>query len=407
MNQNGHSKLSPSKSSTWTDCTASVAFIEAHPELPKDTSKYADEGTAAHLVLTKRLTTDPNYPAPNAEMDGIIGKLVKFIHETMGEVNGTLSVDQKVQLFYKPDDYGTLDILILGIDRIIVMDLKYGVGVGVYAEKNTQLAIYAESKIRMLEECNPYWSREILQRKTPIDLIIYQPRDRNDPEPVRTWTVTRQELFDFSLNILMAATTILSGGPVRFSPGSACTFCRAAGICTAKALQGLQPVNEDNEPVDLVLRKTPSMPAPESLTREQRQRILKSKKDMISWLEAVENQEVAELLNGAAPMDFKLVEGKTNRQWVDEKATAKLLVEHLTIDQIFKYVPPEIVSPAQAEKLLKGVTLSNTFKAEFSALHKKPTGKPTMVPISDPRPALLINPSDGLSSLEEDPRDMI
>ncbi len=150
------------------------------------------------------------------------------------------------------------------------------------------------------------------------------------------------------------------------------------------------------------------MVAPDCLTREQRQRVLLWKQTLIAWLEAVENQEVAELLNGAAPQQFKLVEGKSNRQWNDPKGAIALLTGHFTMDTICPPVPSELVSPLQMEKLLKTVTVSDKFKADLYALIEKPKGKPTLVPVGDKRPALLLKPLEGLNQISEyDPRDLI
>jgi DNA topoisomerase VI subunit B len=141
------------------------------------------------------------------------------------------------------------------------------------------------------------------------------------------------------------------------------------------------------------------LPRPESLTREQRQRIISGRKVLEKFLEAVEDQEMTELLAGAEPINFKLVEGKSNRQWSDEDAAQKLLRNHLTAEQTNP--PSTLISPAQAEKLLKGINLSSKFENKFATLITKPPGKPSLVPVSDKRPALMMNPSDGLVVLRE------
>ncbi len=146
---------------------------------------------------------------------------------------------------------------------------------------------------------------------------------------------------------------------------------------------------------------------PEAITRAQRQRILAVKPLVIAWLEAIENQEVAELLNGAPPDKFKLVEGKTNRQWVDEAKVKILLETHLKPEQVTPPVTPSVVSPAQAEKLLKGIKTSQEFNASLSALITKPEGRPTLVPVGDNRPALMFNPTEGLSKIETDASALI
>ena len=394
MSTNGHSRLAPSKAYQWTRCTASVGFIEANERiLPKGGGKEADEGTRAHSYLTASLKHTLGQVPDNAEMGQIIDELVKYIYSRM--VPGDrLLVDQRLPLFYLPSEKGTLDVAIIGTHRSIFLDLKYGVNTPYYAEDSEQLVSYSESQIRVLEKIEEF------SPDYPVELEIYQPRDRNDPQVVRPWKLTRGQLAEHAKKIQIAADDILAKRNLKFEPGYACTFCRADGICVAKGMKGLAPIADD-QPVDVVVQRAASAPA---LTREQRQRVLASKKDMIAWLEAVEDQEEAELMNGAPVMSFKLVEGKSNRQWKDDKEAAKyLLTKGVAVEKVYPPVPPEIVSPAQAEKALRGagVSLTEEVKAEIKTLTEKPQGRPTLVEISDPRAPLNFNPTTGLNPIKD------
>lgn len=396
-----HSRLPPSSAYRWSSCTASIGFIEANASvLSFESSPEADEGTRAHALLTAILKHTLGQVADNEEMRAAIDELVVYIKSLMLP-GDRLLVDQKVPLFYLPSQRGTLDVAIVGNGRIVILDLKYGKGVSVYAKSNKQLAIYAESQIQVLEQT------EVFDPTTPVHLVIYQPRDRNDAEVVREWVVSRDELSRFCREIEDRADDIRAGRNLVFKPGDACKFCPATGICKAYATQGLSPLEVVDEcQVDLVVSSLPehigNLKTAAQLTRDQRQRIISGKKDMIAWLEAVENQEVAELMGGAAPMQFKLIEGKSNRQWKDEKAAAAFLAQKgVPIDGIYPPKPLEICSPAQGEKALKsaGVKLTEEFKTELKKFTEKPQGKPTLVPVTDERPALNFNPTLGLSAV--------
>ena len=393
MSQLTHSRLPPSGAYRWTDCTASIGFCERNAEiLPKESSVYADEGTKAHEYLTRTLRKQLDQVSGIPEMDRIVTECVKYINEVAYGDGTVILVDRKVPLFYLPSQKGTLDVAVVRKDCIYIIDLKYGAGVGVYAVENKQLAIYAESLLRGLEQVEEF------APDLPVHLVIYQPRDRNDPTVVREWVITRGELATFCETINATAQLILGGHAGKFSPGQACKFCPAVGICTAYASHGLLAISD--EPVDVVLAQPViELPRPEALTREQRQRIISGRKVLEKFLEAVEDQEMTELLAGAAPINFKLVEGKSNRQWSDEEAAQKLLRNHLTAEQTNP--PSTLISPAQAEKLLKGINLSSKFENKFATLITKPPGKPSLVPVSDKRPALMMNPSDGLVVLRE------
>ena len=86
--------------------------------------------------------------------------------------------------------------------------------------------------------------------------------------------------------------------------------------------------------------------------------------------------------------EFKLVEGKLgNRAWVNEDEVITLLRPKLGTENIFT---KELISPAQAEKLLEGQELSTRFENRFKELISRAPGKPSLVPTSDPRPPLTL-----------------
>lgn len=404
-----HSKLAPSAASRWSVCTASIGFIEANAKiLPKDSSSdFADEGTFAHAVAAHLFGCGPMPECPKdtagkdkfnvKEVLAYAGDYVKHVLSRKASDADKHIVERKVPLFYLLEQYGTVDSALFVRQEkltIFIDDLKYGAGVSVIAKDNKQLAIYAESLIQELSEV------EDIPDDTLVVLGIYQPRDRSNPEPVRLWALSRKELREFCADIQGAAMLILdpkNRNQLQFvaDPDVQCRWCPAKGICKHYGTHGLEAIpGSDLVQVEVVL------PDANALTREQRIRVIQSRKALESWLEAVENQEVLELMAGAAPMGMKLVAGKTNRVWVNEEEADKLLANHLTAEQRRK--PWEVLSVAQAEKALKGLTLSTKFENRMSELITKPEGKPSLVPATDKRPALEFNPAAGLTEVVTD-----
>jgi len=403
-----HSRLPPSGSSRWVPCTASIGFIEANAKfLPAQDWTNAERGTRAHDAGAQ-LILDPKAKVrtDDAEMLACVSAYAEFVRTKVGP-GDRLLVEKKVRLFYLPTEKGTTDAAIIGPKSIYIADYKDGVGVGVYARNNTQLAIYAESLIRELELI------EEVPDKTLVTLAIYQPRDRLDPNPIRLWSLTRKELREFCVAIEEARDAIHASkvdvdgnieGPAKFKAGPHCdkSFCPARGLCKAYGAMGLTAISDD--PVDEIVASPQlvELPSPNRISRQQRQRIVAAKSALIAWLEAVENQEVAELLGGAVPEQFKLVSGKSpGRVWNDPKKAEELLTQLLDPKLVKPPVEPKLISPTQAELVLKGTSLSEEFRASLSALIDKPEGKPTLVPVTDKRPALVFNPTDGLSKIEE------
>lgn len=356
----------------WSRCTASPKFIVDHAaELPEDSTVYADEGTQAHEVAAVLLDGKGVQPGTSDEMLRHVMVYVDHVrsHQKPGS---RLSIEKRIPLFYLNSRNGIVDAATQSPDALYIDDLKYGVGVSVEAEGNEQLAIYAESIIRQWELITEFGA------DFPVHLSIIQPRDRNNPVAVRTWNLTRRELSAFTTALGAKALQAIRGeGEFAPSP-EACKFCPAKGLCAAYATEGLVALPEQARIINL--------PDPGALSREQRIQVLKAKNVLRDWMDAVMVQEVSDLLAGAEPMGFKLVEGKANRTWVDTDAALKLLNNHLTIDELRPRA--DLISPAQAEKALKGRELSTKFQNKFKGLITRPEGKPTLVPEDDKRPAL-------------------
>ena len=375
--------VGPSAAHRWSVCTASPQFILDHADqLPSDRSTFADEGTLAHSVAASMLLDEVVPDRITPEMVAHAKGYADFVKSKFTPT-GVKYIERKVPLFYLQQRNGIIDAAIFNSESVVITDLKYGVGVSVEAENNPQIAIYAESLIQYWEDITP------MPPSLKVELHIYQPRDRNNHEAVRSWHLTRGELAAYTQGLAYQAQIAMSGQGEFKPDNKACQFCPAKGFCVAYANTGLTALPPEARIIEL--------PHPGALTRVQRVQVLKAKKVLNDWLEAVEDQEFSELMNGAEPQGMKLVEGKANRQWGDPEAALTLLSNHLTMDELRPRA--DIVSPAQAEKLLKGVEQSTRFKNRMRQLITKPEGKPTLVSEDDPRPALDHSQNNKLEAL--------
>lgn len=386
-----HALLAPSAAHRWSECTASVMFIKDHEaELPPSGGVHADEGTLAHEiakdVLTVGTTDESRIPMGMAQH---VNGYVAFVYSKKRD-GAKFIVEERVPLFYDTSMHGTVDAAIFSPELVEICDLKYGAGVSVEAEGNKQLAIYAMSLIAQESKAQP------MQPDAVVRMHIYQPRDRNNPEPIRTWELSFRELYDFCKREIEAAVLAIKLGEVEFraDPDKQCRFCPAKGICKAFASYGLEALPETVK----VLAPEPVLPDAHTLTREQRIRVIRARKALEKWLEAVEDQEVAELMNGAESAGYKLVEGKSNRQWTDEDAAYALLRRFVPTEKLRP--PAKLVSPAQAEKLLADKTMTKRFETRWNQLVTKPEGKPSLVPETDKRPALSFNQKSQFDNLD-------
>jgi hypothetical protein len=92
-----------------------------------------------------------------------------------------------------------------------------------------------------------------------------------------------------------------------------------------------------------------------------------------AWFDAIRERAKELLASGQEVPGYKLVDGKSNRKWVDEKKVEE------DFGALFEVYEKKLLSPAKLEKIVgKGKMDAYTFKPEASK---------TLAKVSDPRPA--------------------
>jgi len=365
-----HAKLSASGSSKWINCPGS---IEAESKVAKKQSVYAEEGTLAHELadtcLKKRVDASTFIGKTiSCESDGkvlstVVDKeMAKFVQEYLDYVlsfetkNSQLYTEDKVDFSnIAPDGFGTMDSAILDYDTGVchIFDLKYGQGVEVSAIENTQGQLYA---------LGFYNELKCLDVIKSFVIHIVQPRKWNFSE----WEISLKDLVAFGEFAKKKAQEALKPGAKRVPGYKQCEFCAAKASCTALDKFTQEIISADFDNLDEV--------DSESVTDERVKLILDNKKLIESFLSAVETRAFERLVAGEMIPGYKLVEGRSNRKWIDD-AEAKL-IEKLG-DEAFE---KSLIGITAAEKKLN--------KKEVNDLTYKPPGKLTLAPESDKRPAV-------------------
>jgi hypothetical protein len=265
--------------------------------------------------------------------------------------------------------FGSTDACVLQpMGRLVVYDFKYGIA-PVSAEDNEQLKFYALGALAMPEA---FLAEE-------VELVIVQPRALG--EKVKRWMTTPDHLRAFVGYLHDKALEAEAGGTLvagdhcehcRVGEASACPKVREAAVSACTELLPFSPV----EPGPVT-----APPAPSYLSQDQIERVLELEPMIVEWLGAVKAAARAQLERGDsnAPRNFKLVAGReSNRKWADEK----LLVDSgIPADILFER---SIRSPAQMEKALKAAKLA----FDITSYLAPRTRGTSMVPITDPRPAI-------------------
>ena len=363
-----HALLTASGSKRWLSCPPSARLEATFTD--KETTAAA-EGTAAHALAEYKVKRALRYfckrPVSEFEdevMDQATDDYAAFILEQMSEMRKagaepTVMVETRLDFSdWVPDGFGTGDCIIIGGDTLHIVDLKYGAGVLVEAEGNSQMRLYALGAIQQFG---------CLYDVKTVFMTIFQPRRDN----VSTATMTVEELMAWAETELRPKAELAFAGEGEYHPGSWCLFCKAADRCRARAEENLKLAREE-------------FGLPPLLTDEEIETLLPRLPDMVKWANDLQAYALDAAVNHGKHWDgFKLVEGRSIRRYADEEAVAKAAEENGYRDIYRK----ALINLGEMERLMG----KKKFSEILGAYIVKPPGKPTLVPVGDKRPAITVN----------------
>jgi hypothetical protein len=378
-----HAELGASSSARWMACPGSVPLSRPYEGR---SSFYAAEGTVAHtlaaatLAHTKRppvgavLELDGHQIIVTDEMDDAVKVYVDLVSELRGKARWS-AFEQKVTIHSVPpgaECYGTADFVALVTDVLHVVDFKFGKGVIVAVENNSQAMFYA------LAAYETFIAGKLTKPVREIQLQIVQPRIEG--ARVKTWEIDLIDLLMWRDAQLMAAVQRILDGDKSLTDGPWCRFCPGLAVCPLKheLAQEAARMAFDDPP------NSGDVSAHEIADRLQLALRLED------WANALKEEATVLIHQGEEVPGFKLVESRSNRKWAnDDTETAAEITRrgnltHIRIDDL--YTAPELKSPAQMEKQLARWRLDP--KTTLTGLVTKPPGKPALVIDADPRPAM-------------------
>jgi len=475
-----HALLSPSGMPAAIRCLA-----KPHRErgLPDGSSSFADEGTAAHFLMEQCLLENKDakdYQGLRIQVkDGVtefhtsgqypvgldmIGPMQKALDYVRAVADGaTIYTEQKLSIahitgehwqkvtgavcfkndagqyvdfdngdLYAEEDVepatGTTDVWIIKGAIAHSIDLKWGMGVQVYAADNEQQEMYTDAGLQEFD---------FLGEVEQIHLHIVQPRLKHFDEHV----LTRSEL-DARIELIRKASKEIAFTPgemLTATPGDKqCRFCKKSATCpertafTVETIVGefvdldkgfirvempqaekllaqafdVKPAaityheyepgmisSADEVQPHFTVKKPnirPSLEAAEAKlpgASDERLATLMDAADMIEGFAKAVRAEVERRLLAGKFTDarYKLVEGRQGaRSWTsEEEAEAALKAMRLKVDQMYDF---KLISPTTAEKVLKEANPRKWNKLQ--PLIGRSDGKPSVAPASDKRPAL-------------------
>ena len=379
-----HAKLSASGSEKWMTCTPSMRMEEQYPDTQTDFSR---EGTFAHDVFENMLKyelgmiSSKEYKAKRKEQEQhefwsneLLDHVLDAHTRALERVNAAkkrckdpvFMIEQRLDFSpWVPEGFGTGDLVIITDDLVEVLDLKYGKGIYVDGENNSQMRLYA------LGAYNQFGMLYDINR---VRTLVLQPRLSNYTGE----ELAIEELLDWAENKVAPAAKLAWNGEGELVAGDHCVdgFCRARFTCPKRAEAALAVAQSD-------FALTP----PELLSMEQIADILPKADLAIDWLNDIKDYALKQAAKGNPVPGHKLVEGRSKRVYSDANLIALRLKNH-GFDEAMIY-----------ERSLLGITAMEKLlgKAEFTRilgdLISKPSGKPTLVPDSDKRPAITVSES--------------
>jgi len=335
-----HAKLSASGSSTWSNCGASLRISAG---IKEESSDYAAEGTEAHAIAEKCLLSGENAPDTHKELQVYL--------DYVRELTGGLMIEQRVVFDeWVPGGFGTVDVLIVHGDTAYVVDLKWGKGIRVSAEENSQLQLYALGALQR-------YQFELGIEK--MVLAIVQPR----LDYISEWETTAEELLEFGEHIKERAAIALSDDAPATPSEKACQWCRAKAVCRERAASMMALPEQ----------------LPERLTLTELARLLPMAERAKAYISDLQAYALKLAEGGQTIPGHKLVEGRATRRFINDAAEI-LSREGLTDDQIYR---KSFQTLSAIEKLLGGKRAAKSVMDEATF---KPRGKTQLVNQSDPRP---------------------
>jgi len=343
------------------NCPGSVALVAKMP--PKDSSSYADRGTLLHNAMATILDSDTVTPESmlwtTYKGETLTGELLneKILPAlaALDEIDPEGVMEYAVETVvgfgaYLPGVFGSADLLGRLGSRAVVLDWKFGDGVAVSAEENEQGLFYAAAAMRTPETA---W---VFEGAEEIEIVIVQ------PPAVKRWvtTVKRVKEFERALKRAVKASQMPDAAIV---VGDHCRWCSAKPLCPKMtgAVDRAVKVQLENLPAETIGA------------------YLGNADLLEDWIKDLRALAMTMMEGGAKVPGYKLVAKRSVRKWLDEGKANKALAA-MGIDP----VKLELVSPAQAEKLLKPSkqALPDDLVASVSS-------GTTFAPESDPRPEVL------------------
>lgn len=131
--------------------------------------------------------------------------------------------------------------------------------------------------------------------------------------------------------------------------------------------------------MEIIVENTSALKSPDLLTAEEIEKLLPELDNLVTWAKQVQEYALEQALKGVKYQGFKVVEGRSNRAFVDtEKVIDRLVGEGYEEDLFYER---KFKTLTQVETILG----KKKFEPLLGDLVEKPQGKPALVAATDKR----------------------
>jgi hypothetical protein len=346
------------------NCPGSVALVQKMP--PKPSSEHADRGTMLHDVISEILGKDlpwdqfigTVYEGQVLTQELFDEKIVVAL-ELLDQVDPDKNMEYEVETRVGfgdllPGVFGSTDLIGRIGSRAVVLDWKFGDGVVVDAEDNDQLMFYAAACMRTE---SAQWA---FAGATEVECIIIQ------PPMIKRWVTTKERIKQFEQTLVQAVKESQYPDAVLHS-GDHCRWCAAKPVCP-------QMTGAVDRALQVQLKE---------IDVDTLGRYLKNADLLEDWIKDLRGLALQLLEKDLPVPGYKLVAKRGTRQWANETKALEALHD-LGVPRAELLKPEELLSPAQAEKVLKKRKMALPDDLVVSV-----SSGTTLASEDDPRPAVL------------------
>jgi len=352
-----HAKLSPSASSRWLKCTASVVLEADYEDTNSDVSV---RGTNIHS-LAEMLHKKMNVNVVDFDYDDEMLQEAKNFNTYCNDIKGETLMEKaelRVSIPIGNNSFGTIDYVAIkkhkGKTVLHVVDLKTG-RIEVDAKDNSQLSLYALGVISTFEQYS-------------IDkVVLHIVQDNSQVHNTNSVKMSLKKLKEFKKFAIKQAEESCSNKSIMVV-GDHCNYCKHKVNCTT-ALAYFAQFDLDN------------------LNEELQIKLIQNKLNFTNYIKDIEAKFQERLEAGEVIKGLKLVKKRSITKWSDEKKVKKEFGRLLPKSELYV---KKIISPSQLKSKLKLNLKSadQTLVAKVNNLTTKISNGMTVVGESDRRVAV-------------------